>query len=123
MRTIRCQLLAAFVAAIASVAHGQQPQKSAAGNASNGNELNRIILPIPKPERPAYTELDVRNTQPPPRFEATAPSGAPNVVIVLIDDLGCGAITTFGGSIPTPTFDRQELVSAHGEVDRLSPIP
>jgi hypothetical protein len=32
--------------------------------------------------------------------------GAPNVVIVLIDDLGFGATSTFGGPIPTPTLDR-----------------
>jgi len=36
----------------------------------------------------------------------TAPEGAPNVVIVLIDDLGFGATTTFGGPINTPTMDR-----------------
>lgn len=41
-----------------------------------------------------------------PFFEVTAPEGAPNVVIVLIDDLGFGATSTFGGPIPTPTFDR-----------------
>ena len=35
-----------------------------------------------------------------------APPGAPNVVVVLIDDLGFGATTAFGGPIRTPTFDR-----------------
>jgi hypothetical protein len=44
--------------------------------------------------------------QPPPRFEVKAPDGAPNVVIVLIDDLGFGATSTFGGPIAmTPTLD------------------
>lgn len=69
-------------------------------------EPDRTILPIKEPSYPAYRELDVRNTQPPPRFQVTAPKGAPNVVIILIDDLGFGATTTFGGPIPTPTFDR-----------------
>ena len=106
MHTIRIQLLATFVASFALVAHSQQSQDSVAGSGSNGNELDRTILPMLEPKRPAYTELDARNTQAPPRFEVTAPTGAPNVVIVLIDDLGFGATTTFGGPIPTPTFDR-----------------
>ncbi|NBC37427.1 sulfatase-like hydrolase/transferase [Novosphingobium sp. FSY-8] len=35
----------------------------------------------------------------------TAPAGAPNVLLVLTDDVGFGASSTFGGPIPTPTFD------------------
>lgn len=35
-----------------------------------------------------------------------APAGAPNVVLILVDDVGFGATSTFGGPIPTPTFDR-----------------
>jgi arylsulfatase A-like enzyme len=34
-----------------------------------------------------------------------APAGAPNVVWILLDDVGFGASTTFGGQIQTPTFD------------------
>ena len=68
--------------------------------------INREILPIVAPEPKTYTELDVRNTKPPAPFNVTAPEGAPNVVIVLIDDLGFGATTTFGGPIRTPTMDR-----------------
>jgi arylsulfatase A-like enzyme len=37
---------------------------------------------------------------------AKAPSGAPNVVLILVDDVGFGATSTFGGPIATPTFDR-----------------
>src|SRR5262245_42053345 len=37
---------------------------------------------------------------------ARAPSGAPNVVVVLLDDVGFGAAGTFGGPVPTPTLDR-----------------
>jgi arylsulfatase len=36
---------------------------------------------------------------------AKAPAGAPNVVWILIDDVGYGAAGTFGGRIQTPTFD------------------
>jgi arylsulfatase A-like enzyme len=68
--------------------------------------LDRTVLPIPEPKRPLYTELDVRNATPPPRFEVKAPEGAPNVLIVLVDDLGFGGTSAFGGPVGTPTFDR-----------------
>jgi arylsulfatase A-like enzyme len=67
--------------------------------------LDRTVLPIREPERPAYTELNARKATPPPRFEVKAPDGAPNVVIILIDDLGFGATSTFGGPIATQTLD------------------
>jgi len=38
--------------------------------------------------------------------EPKAPEGAPNVLIVLIDDAGFGGPTTFGGAIDTPTLTR-----------------
>ncbi len=59
-----------------------------------------------EPNPPTYTELDARNTKAPPPFEVKAPAGAPNVIIVLIDDIGFGGPSTFGGPIPTPTFDK-----------------
>jgi arylsulfatase A-like enzyme len=68
--------------------------------------LDRTVLPIPEPARPFYTELDARDATPPPRFEVKAPAGAPNVVIILIDDVGFGASETFGGPVPMPTLDR-----------------
>ena len=37
---------------------------------------------------------------------AVAPTGAPNVVLVMTDDVGFGATSTFGGPIPTPNLDR-----------------
>jgi hypothetical protein len=54
-------------------------------------QLDRTVLPIAEPKRPAYTEIDARKAKMPPRFEVKAPEGAPNVVIVLIDDIGFGA--------------------------------
>lgn len=68
--------------------------------------LNREVLPIVPPEPATYSELDARNTKPPPPFNVTAPQNAPNVVIILIDDLGLGATSAFGGPIRTPTMDK-----------------
>lgn len=69
-------------------------------------QLDRTNLPIQEPKPPTYSELDARNAKAPPRFEVTAPKGAPNVVIVLIDDIGFGGPSTFGGPLQTPTLDR-----------------
>jgi arylsulfatase len=67
--------------------------------------FDRTVLPIQEPKRPVYTELEARNVKTPAHFEVKAPAGAPNVVIVLIDDLGFGATSAFGGPITTPTLD------------------
>lgn len=74
--------------------------------ASAQEKFDRTVLPIQEPERPTYSELDVRNVETPPLFEVKAPKKAPNVVIVLIDDIGFGGPSTFGGPIQTPTLDR-----------------
>ncbi len=67
---------------------------------------DRTILPIREPEPARYKELDVRNATPPKRFEVRAPEGAPNVVVVLIDDMGFGVSNAFGGPVSMPTLDR-----------------
>jgi arylsulfatase A-like enzyme len=69
-------------------------------------QLDRTVLPIPEPVYPPITELDARKVKPPPRFEVKAPDGAPNVVIILIDDMGFGMSSAFGGPIHMPTVDR-----------------
>lgn len=67
---------------------------------------DRTILPIPEPTYPPITEMDVRKATPPPRFEVTPPPGAPNVLVILLDNLGYSASKTFGGVINMPTLER-----------------
>src|SRR5216683_6478824 len=69
-------------------------------------QTDRTVLPIPEPQYPHSTVLDVRNATPPPRFEIKAPAQAPNVLIVLIDDMGYGQSSAFGGPIHMPTVER-----------------
>jgi arylsulfatase A-like enzyme len=69
-------------------------------------QLDRTVLPIQAPELPAITEVDARKAKAPPQFKIDAPKDAPNVVIVLIDDIGFGTATGFGGGVGTPTLDR-----------------
>jgi len=73
---------------------------------TTADKIDRTVLPVQEPKPATYSELDARNATPPPRFDVTAPKGAPNVVIVLIDDIGFGGPSTFGGPIQTPTLDR-----------------
>src|SRR5688572_24580389 len=70
------------------------------------DKLDRTVLPIPEPKRAAITEFDARKATAPPRFEVKAPAGAPNVLIVLIDDMGFGMSSAFGGPIQMPTVER-----------------
>ena len=67
---------------------------------------DRTVLPLPEPQYPHSTVFDVRNATPPPRFEVKAPAGAPNVLIILIDDMGFGQSSAFGGPIHMPTVER-----------------
>ena len=63
-------------------------------------------LPIAEPTRPAITELDARNAKAPPIFEVKAPAGAPNVLVILLDNFGYAGSTTFGGVMHLPTIER-----------------
>jgi len=88
----------ALTAACGRGAPPQQPRGTGA--------IDRTVLPIHEPTPAPITELDARNSKAPPRFEVKAPQGAPNVVIVLIDDIGFGHSSAFGGPIHMPTLDR-----------------
>src|SRR5882757_3401838 len=66
---------------------------------------DRTVLPIPEPQYPHSTVFNARNATPPPRFEVKTPLGAPNVLIVLIDDMGFGQSSAFGGPIHMPTVE------------------
>jgi len=74
--------------------------------APESDAIDRTALPIPEPQHPPITEIDVRNATAPPRFEVKPPAGAPNVLVILIDNLGFGATKTFGGVIHMPTLER-----------------
>ncbi len=77
-----------------------------AASAAAQTAIDRTTLPIPEPKYPRSTVLDVRNATPPPRFEVKAPAQAPNVLIVLIDDMGFGQPGAFGGPVNMPTAER-----------------
>ena len=96
----------AVVGAVPDGAVGDSGNAQPSATASVVLPTDRTVLPIPEPKYPHSTVLDARNATPPPRFEVKAPAGAPNVLIVLIDDMGFGQSSAFGGPIHMPTVER-----------------
>lgn len=78
---------------------------AAPGSAAAQTSLDRTVLPIVEQARPPIDVLDARDAKAPPRFQVTAPKGAPNMVIVLIDDMGFGMPSAFGGPIAMPVME------------------
>jgi arylsulfatase len=80
------------------------------------------ILPRPLPEFRKKIEPRASDSKPDFPKPLAAPKGAPNILIVLLDDVGFGASSTFGGPISTPTWTRWrkrfalQQVSHHGNV-------
>jgi arylsulfatase A-like enzyme len=68
----------------------------------------REILPIPdRPyDGPVYEDAKDPNAKFPPIEPLRPPRGAPNVLIVLLDDAGFGSSSAFGGPCQTPTAER-----------------
>jgi arylsulfatase len=63
---------------------------------------------LPNPSAPFGGEINPNALQSKPYWPARVvpPKGAPNVVLIMTDDTGFGAGSTFGGVIPMPTLDR-----------------
>ncbi len=70
--------------------------------------LPRTVLPIPPRPYVGVTTYDAKDpdTSFPPIQPLRPPAGSPNVLIILIDDCGFGASSTFGGPCETPVADR-----------------
>ena len=74
---------------------------------SNPDDIQRSILPIPDEQHVGLTTYDAKDpdTKFPPIEPLRPPKGAPNVLVILIDDCGFGASSAFGGPIPTPAAE------------------
>ncbi|ETW21116.1 hypothetical protein MGAST_27975 [Mycobacterium gastri 'Wayne'] len=78
------------------------------GGSTSTAATGRQVLPIPDPQHVGLTTYDARdpNTKYPPITMLRPPAGAPNVLIVLLDDIGFGASSAFGGPCNTPVAER-----------------
>jgi arylsulfatase A-like enzyme len=85
---------------------------SSAQNNGQSNEgsapVRRDILPIPDVAHVGLTTYDAKDpdTSYPPIKDVRPPATAPNVLVILIDDVGFGASSAFGGPCQTPNFEK-----------------
>lgn len=68
--------------------------------------LAQEVLPPPPAPFKGQIGLSSRDSKPDFPKQVAAPKGAPNILLVLLDDVGYGASSTFGGPINTPTLER-----------------
>ena len=66
---------------------------------------DRTLLPLPDTPSGGRAGLTVKDSLMPRIEPIRPPAGAPNIVIVLLDDVGFGATGTFGGPVATPALD------------------
>ena len=69
-------------------------------------DIDRTRLPIPQPTPEKVTAALPADVPLPTPWEVRAPDGAPNVVIILLDDIGFGAPSPFGGPVNMPTLQQ-----------------
>ncbi len=71
-------------------------------------KMQRQVLPMPDRKHVGLTTYDAKDPETgfPPIRDIRPPAGAPNVLIVLIDDAGFGSSSAFGGPCRTPTFEK-----------------
>jgi arylsulfatase len=76
------------------------------GSPSATTTISGKQLPPPDPKFGGTINLKASDSKPwwPPRV--VPPEGSPNVLLIMVDDNGYGAHSTFGGVIPTPALDR-----------------
>jgi arylsulfatase A-like enzyme len=75
---------------------------------SDDKTIPRSILPIPDRVRVGLTTYDAKDpdTKYPPIEPLRPPKGAPNILLILIDDVGFGATSVYGGPCLTPNVDK-----------------
>ena len=75
---------------------------------STSDSIARTALPIPDIQHAGLITYDAKDpdTKFPPIETLRPPKGAPNVLVILIDDVGFGATSAFGGPCNTPNFEK-----------------
>ncbi len=73
---------------------------------SSKAEFDRMNLPIAEPKPEKVTKVLPSEVPLPPQWEVKAPADAPNVVIILLDDVGYAAPSAFGGAVNMPTAEK-----------------
>jgi arylsulfatase len=89
-------------AVVAQVALAQGPPSGLRASVNSGAGQ----LPKPDPEFRGKIGETYRDSTPSYPLPVEAAAGSPNVLLVLLDDVGFGMCSAFGGPVPTPYLDR-----------------
>jgi len=92
-RALQVAMLAAFLILLTTGAHA-------------ADKPDRTVLPVPAPTFHGKIGTTIQDSEPDFPQQIQAPLGAPNVLIIILDDVGFGHAGAFGGAVPTPTMDR-----------------
>ena len=106
MLRISSRFVAFVLSGVLGLATSCETSRCFAADGQSDFKVDRTTLPIAEPNIPHSKIFDARNAKTPVPFRVTAPKGAPNVMIVLIDDMGFGMSSAFGGPIRMPTVER-----------------
>ena len=74
--------------------------------ASESPRIDRTVLPPPDPPFEGRIETAFKDSEAEFPEPLWAPEGAPNVLLIMGDDIGYGHMSAFGGPADTPVFDR-----------------
>src|SRR6266508_6817806 len=101
------QLLAgcALLALAGTTAHAQQTT-GVPGSPDATTTIDGRYLPPPPQRFQGEINLNALQSKPAWPARVVPPKGAPNILLIITDDVGFSAPSTFGGVIPTPTLDR-----------------
>jgi arylsulfatase A-like enzyme len=107
-------LFASFVAALGLMYSPRASAQQTTGQPGAPDATTTVdghYLPAPPQKFQGDIGLDVAHSKTAWPARIVPPKGAPNILLILTDDVGFGAPSTFGGLIPTPAMDR---VAANG---------
>lgn len=104
-KSLRKPVVLAMAALTAQIAAGQQAN-CPPGSPCATTTIDGRYLPPPPQQFKGDIELNALQSTPYWPARVVPPKGAPNILLIMTDDVGFGAPSTFGGVIPTPTLDR-----------------
>jgi arylsulfatase A-like enzyme len=83
----------------------------AAATSAIAAEPDRTILPVPTPDFVGKIGETYKDSTPDwtPALPLQAPQGAPNILLIVLDDVGYGQLGSYGGPIETPNLDKLVL--------------
>jgi arylsulfatase A-like enzyme len=88
------------------LAIGRLPRAYAQDQKAGPARADATQLPKPDPDFKGTIGETYRDSTPSYPLPVKAPKGSPNVLLVLLDDVGFGMCSTFGGPVPTPNMDK-----------------